>query len=103
MKAEDLFGQLSLKGLQLRQQTVVENPRLGPIQKARKNTMFDFVHRGKQIELAVEDTTASGKESSPSFLYVVIYPLIQERLGDHHPPRHLAELVSGICSCPVSI
>ena len=84
VKAEDSFYQLSLEGLQLRQQTVVENPRLGPIQKARKNAMFDYVHRGKRIELAVEDTTASGKESSPSFLYVIIYSLIAGEAG--RPP-----------------
>ena len=84
MKVEDSFDQLSLEGLQLRQQTVVENPRLGPIQLARKNAMFDYVYRGKRIELAVEDTAASGKESFLSFLYVVIYPLIAGEAG--RPP-----------------
>ena len=71
VKAEDLFGQLSLEGLQLRQQTDVENPRLGPIQKARTDAVIDYVHRGERIELAVEDTATSGKESSSSFLSVV--------------------------------
>ena len=103
MKAENSFGQLSLNGLQLRQQTVVEDPQLASIQKARKNTLFDYVHRGKRIELAMEGTAASGKESSLSSLYVVIYPLIAGEAGRQPCTKTSNRVVSGICSCPASV
>ena len=44
-----------------------------------------------------------GKKALLAFSMLLYIHFSQERLGDHHAPGHLAELVSGICICPASM
>ena len=65
-------GQLSLKGLQLGQQPIVKDPRLGPVEEAWQDAVFNYLHGGERVELSMEYTTASRKKGSPSFFNAVV-------------------------------
>ena len=73
VEAEDSFGQLSLKGLQLGQQPIVKDPRLGPIEEAWQDAVFNYLHGGERVELSMPEIRhcLSQKNSSPSFFNAV--------------------------------
>ena len=91
VEAEDSFGQLSLKGLQLGQQPIVKDPRLGPVEEAWQDAVFNYLHGGERVELSMEYTTASRKKALLAFSMLLFNHNLQERSGDHHAPRHLTE------------